>query len=63
TCDPLLVRQMLSQLSYAPVSYRFELYLSATIFIIHYPKPFVKSFFEISQKSLSPQTLYYRAFE
>ena len=50
TCDPLLVRQMLSQLSYAPVSCRFELYLSATIFIIHYPKPFVKSFFEISQK-------------
>jgi len=28
------------------------LYLSATIFIIHYPKPFVKSFFEISQKKI-----------
>ncbi len=46
TCDPLLVRQMLSQLSYAPVhalcepcGYRGDL------FIIHYIEGVVKHFF------------------
>ena len=41
TYDPLLVRQMLSQLSYAPISF------SATILIIHYIERFVKCFFKI----------------
>ena len=44
TYDPLLVRQMLSQLSYAPVSARNTLYLSDLI-IIPYFLLFVKVFF------------------
>ena len=47
TYDPLLVRQMLSQLSYAPISTTFvfclTLYLSDLI-IIHYSEWFVNSF-------------------
>ncbi len=44
TYDPLLVRQMLSQLSYAPKSpSRF----STAIFIIQYKYLFVNSFLEI----------------
>ena len=44
TCDLLLVRQMLSQLSYAPVS-AWVLHTSATWFIIHMKPGFVKHFF------------------
>ena len=45
TCDLLLVRQMLSQLSYAPVCFGVLL-TSATWFIIHKRGPFVKHFFQ-----------------
>ena len=45
TCDLLLVRQMLSQLSYAPDSIAFVLRTSATWFIIHIQGRFVKHFF------------------
>ena len=47
TCDLLLVRQMLSQLSYAPKLVRFSalLHTSATWFIIHIEPHFVKHFF------------------
>ena len=48
TCDPLLVRQMLSQLSYAPMCQR--LFTSATWFIIHIKGSFVKHFFRIFLK-------------
>jgi hypothetical protein len=40
TCDPLLVRQMLSQLSYAPVS------ALARLHILSNPNPFVKRCFK-----------------
>ena len=46
TYDPLLVRQMLSQLSYAPKS---PLRFSTAIFIIQHKNLFVKSFLEIFQ--------------
>ena len=46
TCDPLLVRQMLSQLSYAPVLSSARLYLAATKYIIHYRCDFVNGFFK-----------------
>ena len=45
TCDLLLVRQMLSQLSYAPNCASSVLRTSATWFIIHTKKQFVKHFF------------------
>ena len=45
TCDLLLVRQMLSQLSYAPKHRR----ISATWFIIHTDHIFVKGFFRFFQ--------------
>ena len=45
TCDLLLVRQMLSQLSYAPKSVAFVLRTSETWFIIHIELRFVKHFF------------------
>ena len=48
TCDPLLVRQMLSQLSYAPVPVRRRVKnrLSASdLIILSYSKLFVKIFF------------------
>ena len=51
TCDPLLVRQMLSQLSYAPM--RRMLFTSATWFIIHKKPIFVKHFFIFFQKNYS----------
>ena len=51
TCDPLLVRQMLSQLSYAPMCQR--LFTSATWFIIHKKPIFVKHFFIFFQKNYS----------
>ena len=44
TCDLLLVRQMLSQLSYAPRSASSVLRTSATWFIIHTNVHFVKHF-------------------
>ena len=45
TCDLLLVRQMLSQLSYAPILASSVLHTSATWFIIHINPSFVKGFF------------------
>ena len=45
TCDLLLVRQMLSQLSYAPKFASSVLHTSATWFIIHTNPRFVKHFF------------------
>ena len=45
TYDLLLVRQMLSQLSYAPNSVSLALITSATWFIIHIDFDFVKHFF------------------
>ena len=36
TCDPLLVRQMLSQLSYAPMNFGFLFVARATRYIIHH---------------------------
>ena len=45
TCDLLLVRQMLSQLSYAPIHASSVLHTSATWFIIHINPRFVKGFF------------------
>ena len=50
TCDPLLVRQMLSQLSYAPASMAdaFRTRLSASGFVIlSYSILFVKLFFRL----------------
>ena len=47
TYDLLLVRQMLSQLSYAPMFSRLVLLTSATWFIIHMNPYFVKHFFII----------------
>ena len=47
TCDLLLVRQMLSQLSYAPICASSVLRTSATWFIIHTKGHFVKHFFII----------------
>ena len=47
TYDLLLVRQMLSQLSYAPVCASSVLRTSATWFIIHRVGRFVKHFFQI----------------
>ena len=49
TCDLLLVRQMLSQLSYAPVS-ATVLHTSATGHIIPLDSRFVKHFFDFFQK-------------
>ena len=46
TCDLLLVRQMLSQLSYAPLVCFGVLLTSATWFIIHMKGAFVKHFFK-----------------
>ena len=43
TCDPLLVRQMLSQLSYAPVS----LLTAATCYILLYLKRNVNTYFQL----------------
>ena len=54
TCDPLLVRQMLSQLSYAPVLSSARLYLAATRYIIHHPTSFVNGFFKKTVKNVSP---------
>ena len=44
TCDPLLVRQMLSQLSYAPPP--LSPFIAATCYIIPYSPPFVNNFFK-----------------
>ena len=49
TCDPLLVRQMLSQLSYAPKSVVFPALhhrcgIAATRYIIHHSARFVNPF-------------------
>ena len=44
TCDPLLVRQMLSQLSYAPPP--LSPFLAATCYIIPYSPSFVNNFFK-----------------
>ena len=52
TCDLLLVRQMLSQLSYAPVL-AFGALTSATWFIIHKGCPFVKNFFRFFLNNFS----------
>ena len=45
TCDPLLVRQMLSQLSYAPVRLKTFPSLAATCVMIHQLPAFVNNFF------------------
>ena len=50
TCDLLLVRQMLSQLSYAPVT-AFSGLTSATWIIIHRKVLFVKHFFRFFCKN------------
>ena len=50
TCDLLLVRQMLSQLSYAPKSSEV-LRTSATWIIIHTKGTFVKNFFDFFAKN------------
>ena len=50
TCDLLLVRQMLSQLSYAPVCFGVLL-TSATWHIIDYRERFVKHFFQLFSKN------------
>ena len=50
TCDLLLVRQMLSQLSYAPMSSEV-LRTSATWIIIHIKARFVKNFFRFFAKN------------
>ena len=47
TCDPLLVRQMLSQLSYAPEHHLFD-----GLIIIAKRFPFVKGFFEKNTKNI-----------
>ena len=44
TCDPMLVRHVLSQLSYAPRPSPDAVYISATGFIIHTNHQFVKGF-------------------
>ena len=44
TCDPLLVRQMLSQLSYAPPP--LSPFIAATFYIIPYSPSFVNNFFK-----------------
>ena len=46
TCDPMLVRHVLSQLSYAPIPHR-KVFTSATGIIIHMEHPFVKHFSSI----------------
>ena len=51
TYDLLLVRQMLSQLSYAPEFASSVLRTSATWFIIHINPRFVKHFFRIFSKN------------
>ena len=53
TCDPMLVRHVLSQLSYAPVS-RFGVFPSATRHIIAQGGRFVKHFFLFFSKNLLP---------
>ena len=50
TCDLLLVRQMLSQLSYAPVSE--EVFTSATRHIIAQGGRFVKHFFQLFSENI-----------
>ena len=45
TYDPLLVRQMLSQLSYAPIWIKVFTFCPATGLIIAYPIRFVNTFF------------------
>ena len=47
TCDPMLVRHVLSQLSYAPLPESNEAKTSATGIIIHSALIFVKGFFFI----------------
>ena len=50
TCDPLLVRQMLSQLSYAPklaTPHRLNVSSAATKYIIHDYTVFVSRFLKI----------------
>ena len=54
TCDLLLVRQMLSQLSYAPRCASSVLRTSATWFIIHINPHFVKRFFRFFIKNFMP---------
>ena len=52
TCDPLLVRQMLSQLSYAPwlaPPHRCFVSSTATRYIIHESGVFVNGFFKFLQ--------------
>ena len=44
TCDPMLVRHVLSQLSYAPIPSPDAVHISATGFIIHTNHDFVKGF-------------------
>ena len=51
TCDPLLVRQMLSQLSYAPVL--FTAVYRGDLFMITHVQQFVKRNFEFFQKCLN----------
>ena len=50
TCDPMLVRHVLSQLSYAPLGCLDALHISATWFIILINRSFVKHFFAIFLK-------------
>ena len=45
TCDPMLVRHVLSQLSYAPIGIAVGVHTSATWLIIHIIGSFVKHFF------------------
>ena len=52
TCDPLLVRQMLSQLSYAPTPFPFVLSSATAILTIHYDCGIVNTFFEVFSKKL-----------
>ena len=56
TCDPLLVRQMLSQLSYAPIFSPLSLTLSATCTIISYFQRIVNTFLKLFQIFLSLST-------
>ena len=46
TCDPMLVRHVLSQLSYAPELSLKKCHASATVVIIHTHHHFVKHYFE-----------------
>ena len=55
TCDPLLVRQMLSQLSYAPelaTPHRLNVSSAATRYIIHEHARFVNCFLKILQNKI-----------